>query len=351
MIKRLKIEDRIISEKDKCFIIGEIGSNHNRDKGTIRRLIDAASDAKFDAIKFQIYNPEEAFSKNVTTADVKLDHMYGDCAWWKIARDRILMPRNWFKEMFNYARKKKLIPLSAVHNVEDAKFLLAIGANVFKIASIDCNHLPLLKQIAKFNKPMLISTGMAHIEEIDQTLKALNKIGNKKVALLHCVSCYPPRNEIINLRNIQMLKRRFDCLVGYSDHSISNAFSVAAVTLGASIIEKHITLNRRTKGPDHPFALEPKDMVDLVSSIRETEKALGKEKRVLSKDELSARKMIRRSIVAKIDIDKGAQVTLDKVKFSRPGTGISPNLFNKIEGKKARRRICAETIISKKMVG
>jgi len=350
MIKKINIENKIIGENKPCFIIGEIGSNHNRDKRTVKKLIDAAVKAQFDAVKFQIYDPEEAFSKFVTTTDVNLEHLYGKKEWWKIARDKILMPRSWFSEMFEYARKRNIIPFSAVHNKDDARFLIDLGVGIFKIASIDCNHLPLIRQIAKFNKPMIFSTGMARIDEIDSTMKTLAKLGNKKIALLHCVSCYPPRNEIINLNNIQMLKERYDCIVGFSDHSISNAFSVAAVGLGARIIEKHITLNRKTKGPDHPFALEPKDMIALVESIRSVEKALGRKERILSTDELAARKMIRRSIVAKADIKKSEPITIENVKFARPGTGISPNDFKNIEGKKARKLISADTIIAKEML-
>lgn len=350
MLKKINIENKVIGENEPCFIIGEIGSNHNRDKRTVKKLIDAAVEAGFDAVKFQIYDPEEAFSKFVTTTDVGLEQLYGKSKWWKIARDKILMPRSWFSEMFRYARKRNIIPFSAVHNNNDARFLLDLGINVFKIASIDCNHLPLLKQIARLKKPMIISTGMAHIDEIDATMKTLDKLGNNKIALLHCVSCYPPREEIINLKNIQMLKERYNCIVGFSDHSVSNVFSVAAVGLGACIIEKHITLNRKTKGPDHPFALEPKDMIALVESIRSVEKALGRKERILSSDELAARKMIRRSIVAKTDIKKGEPITIENVKFSRPGTGISPNDFKEIEGKKAERFIPADTIIAKRML-
>ena len=346
MPKKIKIENRLIGEGQKCFIIGEIGSNHNRDKNVVRKLIDAAAEAKFDAVKFQIYDAEEAFSKNVTTMDVGLEGMYGKGPWWEIARDKILMPRDWFKEMFDYARKKNLIPFSAVHRVEDVQFLLDLGSNVFKIASIDCNHLPLLKELAKFNVPMIISTGMAHIEEIDETIETLKQIGNDEIMILHCVSCYPPKPETINLRNITMLRERYDYPIGFSDHSISNTSAIASVALGACIIEKHITLDRNMHGPDHPFALEPNDMIDLVQSIREVEKTLGKEERVLSKDELAAREMIRRSIVAKTDIKKGMLITIDMVKFSRPGTGISPNLFGEIEGRKSIKDIPAESLIS-----
>ena len=171
--KTIKIEKRVVGEGGKCFIIGEIGSNHNRDKNVVRDLIDAAAEAKFDAVKFQVYDPEEAFSKNVTTADVGLESMYGKRVWWEIARDRILMPREWFAEMFAYARKNKLIVFSTVHRVEDIEFLLELGVGVFKIASIDCNHLPLLKEVAKVNKPILLSTGMATAERSTKRLKLL----------------------------------------------------------------------------------------------------------------------------------------------------------------------------------
>lgn len=343
--KKIKIENRVIGEGGKCLIIGEIGSNHNRDKNVVRGLIDAAAKAKFDAVKFQVYDPQEAFSKNVTTTDVGLEYMYGKRVWWEIARDQILMPREWFPEMFDYARGKNLLVFSTVHRVEDIEFLLKLEVGVFKIASIDCNHLPLLKEVAKLNKPLIISTGMATVEEIDETVKVLVEAGNKKLILLHCVSCYPPNPRVINLKNITMLSKRYGFPAGYSDHSISNAFSVASVALGSCVIEKHITLDRKMKGPDHHFALEPKDMEELVKSIRDVESALGKEERVLSKDELAARKMIRRSIVTRRDIKKDEPLTLDMVKFARPGDGISPNLFKEIEGRKAKKDIAAEEII------
>ncbi|MDD2680364.1 MAG: N-acetylneuraminate synthase family protein [Candidatus Omnitrophica bacterium] len=349
--KGIKIENRILGDNKKCFLIAEIGSNHNRSKATVRKLIDAAAKAKFDAVKFQIYDAEEAFSKNVTTSDVNLESMYGKGPWWKIARDKILMPRAWFEEMFDYARKMNLIPFSAVHRPEDIKFLLDLGAPLFKIASIDCNHLPLLKEVARLKKPMLISTGMAYINEIDETVKVLESLGNSKIVLLHCISCYPPKPLIMNLRNISMLRERYGYHVGFSDHSPMNVFSVAAVALGACVIEKHITLNRKMKGPDHPFALEPQGMIELVQSIRETEKALGSQERILSRDEIAARRMIRRSIVAKVDIKKGTPIKKGMVKFSRPGTGITPNLFEKIEGRRANKDIKAETVISWRMLG
>ncbi len=349
--KTITINGKIIGEGQPGFIIGEVGANHNRDKMIVRKLIDTAAEAKFDAVKFQVYDPEDAFSKNVMTSDVGLEAMYGKRPWWEVARDTILMPREWFAEMFDYVREKKMIPFSTVHIIEDIDFLLNLGVDVFKIASIDCNHLPLLKEVAKVNKPMLISTGMATIEEIDETIETVVSAGNKQLVILHCVSCYPPKPEIINLQNLTLLKERYGFQIGYSDHSMSNDFTLAALALGSCVVEKHITLDRNMHGPDHPFALEPKDMINLVESVRSVESALGKKQRILSSEELAARKMIRRSIVARRDIKNGEIIERNMVKFSRPGEGISPNCFEEMQGRQTIKNISSEEIISWDMVG
>ena len=345
MSEIIDIEGLNVGTGQKCFIVGEIGSNHNRDKVVVRDLIDAACESGFDAVKFQIYDAEEAFSKNEMTTDVKLDHLYGVRPWWEVARDKILMPRDWFGEMFEYARSKKLIPLSAIHRPEDADFLLQYNLPVFKIASIDLHYHHLLKQLVKFGKPMIISTGMAYFSEIDETVRMLEDEGCDEIILLHCVSCYPPRPEDTNLRNITMLREAFDIPIGFSDHSEGIATTVAAITLGAVLIEKHITLDKTMKGPDHSFALEPVEMIQLVKAVREVESSLGSAKRILSETELEARKMIRRSIVAKVPVKIGERITLEKIKFARPGVGITTNEFKYVQGRRANQDICAEEII------
>ena len=341
----IDIEGTAVGNGQKCFIIGEIGSNHNLDKGVVRGLIDAAAQAEFDAVKFQIYDAEAAFSKNEMTTDVKLEALYGVRPWWEVARDQILMPRDWFGEMFEYARSKNLIPFSAIHRPEDAEFLLQYDLPVFKIASIDLHYHFLLKQLAKFKKPMIISTGMAYFSEIDETLRMLENEGCDEIFLLHCVSCYPPRPEDTNLRNITTFLNAFNVPIGFSDHSTGNVSAVAAVTLGATLLEKHITLDKTTKGPDHPFALEPDEMIQLTQAIREVEASLGKTQRALSDQELENRKMIRRSIVTKVGIAKGEKITLDKIKFARPGTGMTTNEFKYVEGRRINQDIPAEIIV------
>jgi len=341
----IEIEGKKLGIGQPCFIIGEIGSNHCLDKQVVKDLIDASADAGFDAVKFQIYDAKEAFSANEMTTDVKMEHLYGIRPWWEVARDKILMPRDWFGEMFEYARSKDLIPFSTIHRPEDAEFLLQYSLPIIKIASIDLHYHHLLKQLLPFEKPFLISTGMSYLSEIAETIRMLESKGCDEIILLHCVSCYPPRPEDTNVRNITTFQKAFELPVGYSDHSPENISAIAAVALGATVIEKHITLDKKTHGPDHAFALEPKGMENLAKSVREVEASLGHTKRILSKSELDAREMIRRSLVTKVSISKGERVTLEKIKFARPGTGISTNEFKYIDGRKVNCNIQPETIL------
>jgi N,N'-diacetyllegionaminate synthase len=339
-----------INKKSPCFVIGEIGSNHNLNFNNVKKLINAASKAKFDAIKFQLYDAEEAFSKNVTTKDVGLDKMYGNKPWWTVAKNKILMPRKWFAPAYKYAKKKGLIPFCTIHRIEDVSFLKKIGIPLIKIASIDLTYHQLLEKLVKLKKPIIVSTGMGSFSEISKTVKLLKKGLSSNFALLHCKSSYPPNAKEINLNNICMLQKKFGIMSGYSDHSSSIIDSIVAVAKGAKIIEKHITLSRKMKGPDHPFAIEPKEMIELVSGIRRTESIMGSYERKIYSSDLSARKMIRRSVVAKVDIKKGEKITIDKIKFARPGLGISTSKFKFIDKKTAKVSIPAETLILPRMI-
>tara|TARA_Y100000590_G_scaffold18275_1_gene21765 strand:+ start:28077 stop:29132 length:1056 start_codon:yes stop_codon:yes gene_type:complete len=350
MKKNFLIEKRKVGLNQPTFLIAEIGSNHNRDKKTVKKLIQKAAEAGFDSVKFQIYDPAEIFSKKITTKDVKLSHFYGLKPWWKIARDKILMPREWFKEMFMLVRSFGMIPFSAIHRAEDCKFLLEYDLPAIKIASIDLTYHQLFKQLVKFKLPIILSSGMGDKEEINHSLKLMKKLGQKDLALLHCVSCYPPKPEEVNLNNINFLKTKYQIPIGFSDHSKGVATSVAAVALGAKIIEKHITLDKNFPGPDHPFALEPSEMKRLVKEVREIEKSMGNFERKPSLREIKNRKMIRRSIISKFDIKKGELISENKIKFARPGTGLGTHKSNLIVGKKAKMNIKAETILTLKHV-
>lgn len=349
-VKEIDFDGRMVGQGHPVYLIAEIGSNHCSDKAVVRNLIDIAAEVGFDAVKFQTYEPLEVFSGKITTTELKLDHMYGPGLWWEVARDHILMPREWFGEMFAYAREKKLHVFSTVHSVKDAEFIMQFDPPVFKVASIDVSYLDFLSGLAAFNKPIILSTGMHYLGEIEAAVNTILKEGNHRLALLHCVSNYPPRPEDVNLNNITMLQQAFDLPVGFSDHHPENFMDVAAVTLGACIIEKHVTTDRSLKGPDHPFALDPDAMRDLVKKVRDTEKAMGFHKRVLSESELQSRQVTRRSFVARTDIKKGETLTRENVKLTRPGTGIHPKYIDQLLGRKAAVEIEKEDIITWDMV-
>jgi sialic acid synthase SpsE len=349
-MKSLNIDGRLVGPGEPVYIVAEISANHNRDKAVVRELIDVAADAGFDAVKFQTYEPLEVFSGKITTRDVHLEDMYGDRYWWEVARDEILMPREWFGEMFDYVKSRGLQAFSTVHSVKDAGFIMQFNPPLFKVASIDVSYLDFLKGLAAFKKPIILSTGMHYLGEIEEAVHAVRQQGNDQLALLHCVSCYPPEPGTVNLKNIEMLAKAFDLPVGFSDHSPDNYMDVAAVALGACIIEKHVTLDRNMKGVDHPFSLEPDDMRDLVKGVRMAEKALGVYSRNLSTEEMGSRKMVRRSAAARFDIKKGEVFTRENLKLVRPGTGIHPGYFEQILGRRAAVDIGKEDLITWEMI-
>lgn len=349
-INEINIDGRLVGEGHPVYVIAEIGSNHCSDQNVVKKMIDIASEAGFDAVKFQTYEPLEVFSGKITTTELGIDNMYGHRLWWEVARDHILMPREWFAEMFSYAREKKLQVFSTIHSVRDAEFVMQFNPPVFKVASIDVSYLDFLQGLAGFNKPIILSTGMHYLGEIETAVNTIVNAGNHQLAILHCVSNYPPQPENVNLNNITMLREAFDLPVGYSDHHPENFMDVAAVALGACIIEKHITLDRTLKGPDHPFALDPGAMFDLVKSVREIEKAMGTHKRTLSAAELKSREVTRRSFVARKDIKKGETITAENIKLTRPGTGIHPKYKDRILGRKAAVEIEKETVITWDMI-
>lgn len=349
-VNEININGRLVGRGHPAFLVAEIGSNHCRDKKVVRELIDTASESGFDAVKFQTYDPEQVFSGKITTRDVGLENMYGFHPWWDIAREHILMPREWFGEFFSYARDKNLHVFSTAHSVDDVEFLMAFDPPVFKVASLDVSHLEFLKSLAAYDRPILLSTGMHYLGEIETAVETLTQAGNSRMILLHCVSNYPPAPETLNLNNIPMLQDAFDLPVGLSDHCADNHAAIASIALGACVIEKHVTLSRCLKGPDHSFALDPPGMRDLVEGIRTVERSMGTSRRILSEAELASRKMARRSIVAGKALAKGAVFARENLKLTRPGNGLHPRYLDVLLGRKARINIAKEELIRWDMV-
>jgi len=328
--KEIKIGDKTVGKNHPTYIIAEIGSNHNRDLNIAKKLIDKAANAGVDAVKFQTFKAEKLYSKKTP----------------KFSKDNIKpfdliksteLPRAWHKELYKYTTDINLHFLSSPFDYEAVDELDKIGVPAFKIASFEIVDLELIKYIAKKGKPVILSTGMANIEEIEEALKAIRSQRNDDIILLHCNSMYPAPVDIVNLNAINTMYKTFKIPIGFSDHTLGLHIPIAAVTVGACVIEKHFTLDRAMPGPDHPFAIEPSELKELVRFIRDIEKAKGTG--VKDKSDLEAKEnylKARRSIHAKIDIPKGVKIRKDMLIVKRPGYGIKPKFIDVIVGKKAK---------------
>jgi sialic acid synthase SpsE len=308
-------------------------------------LIRASADAGVDAVKFQVYEADEIVSHRILPEAYGLQSLYPDMTMHQVFDQHLKTPKKWFPELSDYARELGLVALATAHSGSGAKFIEEHGMSAIKIASMDMTNLPVLSDIiAASHIPILFSTGLCDLNEIHETVQLLEN-ANRTYAMLHCVANYPPRANEIRLQNIKVLKALYKVPIGFSDHSVDSDSAVAAVVLGASIIEKHITLNRADKGPDHPFALEPQDFKALVQSIRRIEKALDPQAGFVGplKRELDNQPLFRRSLVAATDIPSGTEIRPEHIKISRPGTGIAPKFLEIIYGRKATVDIKQET--------
>jgi len=342
-MKRVKIGNRIIGEDAPCFIIAEAGANHDRKLSQAKELIDIAVEAGADAVKFQIYSAKTLYSKKTPL------HSGYEKNLWDLIKE-IEMPREWIPELKEYCDKKGIIFFATPFDFE-AVDELDIYVELFKVASFEIVDLPLIEYIAKKGKPTIISTGLANMEEIEDAYLTYTKTGNNKLIFLQCASVYPATPELINLRSMEAISKTFGVITGLSDHTLGTHISVAAVAMGAKVIEKHFTLSRKLKGPDHPFAIEPNELKEMVKQIRDVEKALGDGKKLGYKpEELENFEKARRSIHAKVKIPKGTKITKDMIIIKRPGYGIKPKFIDIIIGREAKRDIEEDEWITWEMI-
>ncbi|QXM05180.1 N-acetylneuraminate synthase family protein [Crassaminicella indica] len=327
----MQIGNKKIGEGYPCFIIGEIGSNHNQDLNTAYRLIDMACEAGVDAVKFQTLKPND-IAKMDTPANVygEAEFTKGKKYWHEVLND-IVMPYEWHKELFQYAKLKGLIVFSTPESIEAVDLLEELEVPVYKIASMDIGYKQLLERIGKTNKPVILSSGIASVKDIFDAIEILRKNGTNEIALLHCVSDYPPKYDYMSLEMINYYKNTFNIPIGLSDHCEDNLLDGVAVALGAKIIEKHITLDKRNPGPDHSFALDKKGLKNLVQTVRNVEKAIPiNEKLFESKNR--KKELYGRSIICIKSKKAGEQILLKDIDFKRPGNGITPKDVEKIIG-------------------
>jgi N-acetylneuraminate synthase/N,N'-diacetyllegionaminate synthase len=342
--KYIKVGHKLIGDYQPCFIIAEAGVNHNGDIELAKRLIDVAKDVGVDAVKFQTFKVENLVTRDAPKVNYQIQNTKSNESQYDMLKSLELSEDD-FKELYDYAKKKNIIFLSTPFDFESVDLLDELGVPAFKVSSADLTNLPLLEYIAEKGKPILLSTGMGCLGEIEEAIATIKNTGNDDIILLHCVTNYPAKFESLNLRAIQTLKEAFKLPVGFSDHSLGIYAPIAAVALGAVVIEKHFTLNKNLPGPDHKASLEPKELEEMVKAIRLIEKALGNGIKKPSIEEEKIKKVVRRSIVAKVNIPKGSVITKDMIAIKRPGMGLPPKYYREIIGKRARRDIKADELI------
>jgi len=317
----------------KTFIIAEAGVNHNGSYDTAIKLIDVAIDARADAVKFQTWKTELLMTKNSRLAEYQKKSPLGSQSQFDLAIGlELSYPQ--FTRLKKYCVKKDIIFLSTPDEAKSAEFLHKLQ-DIFKIGSGEITNLPFLKYIGSFQKQIILSTGMATLAEIETALNILKVSGTPldQITVLHCNTEYPTPMEDVNLKAMLTIRDKLRVNVGYSDHTLGIEVSVAAVALGATVIEKHFTLDQTLPGPDHAASLEPHELKEMVTAIRNIEKAMGNSEKKPSPSEIKNIPVARKSIVAKQSIKKGEHFSENNITVKRPGTGISPMEWDKVLGK------------------
>jgi len=325
-------------KKNKVFIIAEVGCNHNGSIVLAKKLIDAAIFAKADAVKFQSFNVNELVTTSASKAKYAIKSTKKNETQYQMQKNLMLSYENHVK-LINYCNKKNIIFFSSSFDIDSTKMLNKLNVKIIKVPSGEIVNYPNLKLIGSLNKKIIISSGMSTLNEVGQALKVLYKAGAKKknITLLHCNSAYPSIFEDLNLKAMIHLKKYFNLPIGYSDHSLGTDAAIAAVSIGAKVIEKHITLDKSMVGPDHRASLVKSEFLDMVISIRNVELAMGRSIKKPTKNELSNIIAIRKSIKARVNIKKGEVFNIKNLCVKRPGDGISPMKWDRIIGKKAKK--------------
>lgn len=346
-MQEIIIDNKKIGNKYPVFIIAEAGVNHNGKFELAKKLIDAAKEAGADAVKFQSFQADTLSTKTAEQCAYQKNNIDQDETQYKMLK-RLELPRKFHAPLKEYCQKQNIIFLSTPFSEQDADYLEKLEVSAFKIPSGEINNFPYLSHIAKKNKPMIVSTGMSSMDEVKEAKRVILETGNDKLIFLHCTSNYPASPESLNLKVISAMQKELDIQMGYSDHSKGYTANIVATALGASVLEKHFTLDRTTEGPDHKASLEPDELKKMIDMIRQTEIMLGDGIKRCTSEENDTLKVIRKSIVAKRNIKIESIIKLDDLVIKRPGTGIPPTEINSIIGKKTKRDIKADTLITYK---
>jgi sialic acid synthase SpsE len=343
----MTIAGRSVGPGHPVYVIAEAGANHNRDLGVAKELIDVASAAGADAVKFQTYTGKDLYSSRTPA----FEYLGGKANPQELL-DSIALPREWQPELAAHAAQRRIHFFSSPFDRDAVDSLVHVGVPAMKIASFEIVDLGLIEYAAATGLPLIISCGMATYGEIEDALASVERAGNRQVALLRCASVYPADPSVMNIRAIDTMRSAFGVPVGLSDHTLGIVVAPAAVVIGATLVEKHFTLSRQMEGPDHPFALEPDELAAMVTGIRDVEAALGSGRLDGPSEPESGEmyKLARRSVIASVDIPRGTKIEAEMLTVKRPGYGIAPKLLPLVVGRVAKVDIPFDEVITWEMV-
>lgn len=347
---QFKVQDRGIGGNHPVFIIAELSANHNHDYGVAVETIREIKRCGADAVKLQTYTPDTiTIDCNNDYFKIKQGTIWDGKTLYQLYKEACT-PWEWLPKLKKIAEELGLICFSSVTDKTAVDFMEKLNTPMYKLPSFEITDLPLIEYISGRGRPVILSTGIATLEEIEEAVQICRKRNNNKIAILKCTSVYPTPLEEVNLNTTPDLKNRFKTVVGLSDHTLGISVAIAAVALGAKIIEKHFILDRKLGGPDATFSIEPEEFKEMVKSIREVEESLGKITYKLS-NKVKRNKVFCRSIFAVKDIKAGENITQANIRVIRPGFGLPPKYFNFLIGKKTKRNIKRGTPLSWDLIG
>lgn len=334
----IQLRDKtLLSDFGQPYFVAEVNSSHNGDVDVAKKMIDSAVESGCSCVKFQSWSAETLYSTTY----------YRSNPISKRIVSKFSLSEKQLKDLAEYCHRSKIGFSSTPYSNQEVDFLLdECGASYVKVASMDLNNYPFLRYIARKNAPIVLSTGMSTLEEISRAVEIIEAEGNYQLCLLHCISIYPPEFQTVNLNNILGLREMFpDYPIGFSDHSLGVEMSVAAVVLGAALIEKHLTLDRKKIGMDNQMATEPEEMMRLVQCCKNTQLAMGGKERIVLAAELEQMKKMRRSVIVTRNLPAGSILTMDNLSAKRPGTGIPVDKLDSLVGRTLVREVEQDTLL------
>ena len=332
------IGDKIIGDGCECFIIAEAGVNHGGSVDIAKKMINTAAQCGVDAVKMQTFAPDKLVSANVKRAKYQAEGMAQNGTQIDMLR-QLVLPDEAYPELMQTANEQGLLFLSTPFDEDNIDFLYDLGVCAFKVSSGDLENLPFLAYLASKRLPVILSTGMSTFKEVDEAVTTIKESGNPPLALLHCVSDYPTEVESCNLRVIEKMRQMYNVPIGWSDHTLDTDIAVGAATLGASIVEKHFTLDKQAIGPDHRISADPGELAEMVTGIRKIEKALGGCEKQLTSTEAVNGVLSKRSLFWRHSLKERSIVKAKDLIALRPGDGIPPKYMSTIVGKRTRKPV------------